>query len=128
MAPAADVTSSARLLFVGLVFRAGGGSGRFRGIFGGPNYSTLTTVEWDVFHAELGRAEAAGAVQLERDRQAQRSGTIGRVRLVDPDKLADFLGIERAVARARRALDSVPAPRSATARSVRDEMFQSWSR
>jgi len=128
MGDEAETASRARALLIEMLASADDGSDRLRDILRRPDYSHVTTAEWDQFHAELAHAEAAGAVRLELDRDARRSGTIARVRLIHPGKLADLLGIERAAVRARRIMDGLPSPESSMGRSVREDLFQSWVR
>jgi len=99
---------------------------RRRDVLRRPDYSQVADADWEDFHAELRRVETSGSIRLEPDSHARRTGSIARVRLLDADRLADQLGLERLSVRAERALASLPAPASHIGRHIRAEFEQAW--
>ena len=96
-----------------------------------PQYvSGNTLAEREAIHAVLSNAEAAGAVSLEWGR-FEEARDLKRLRLMDADRLAEFLGQERVgvrLARIRETVRPVLEPASPWLRSVFDEAVARWQR
>lgn len=89
------MNSTARELLLALLRNADAGKRGVLSVQRKPHYrSTVDLDAREAIHATLANAKAAGAVELEWGREAASQDLL-RLRLVDADRLASFLGVVR---------------------------------